>query len=189
VLLHRLLRSAAPLTLTFALALVSTADAQRRVDETNADYQRRTNDEARRNAERAAEMQSDANRPNERSSSGADAGVRSYIENLRNQAEQEKSRKQRQDAAIARQLADERARSAEASAERMARTNLVAERNRQRMLSGFATSSRSMHAASDNGKAITALVYFNYWFPELAEQARAWMPVDALNPGDRTEAA
>lgn len=187
--LLRLSRPAAPLALTFGLVLVSTADAQRRPDETNADYQRRTNEEARRSAERAAEMQRDANRPNERSSSGADAGVRSYIENLRNQAEQEKARKAGQDAAAARQLAEERTRAAQAAAERTARTTLVAERNRERLLQGFATSSRSMHVASDNGKAITALVYFCYWFPELAEKAQAWMPIDALNPGNRTEAA
>lgn len=187
--LLRLLSPSAALALTITLGLVSTAHAQRRVDETNADYQRRTNEEARRSAERAAEMQRDANRPNARPSSGADAGVRSYIENLRNQAEQEKARKERQDAAAARQLAEERALAAQASAERAARNKLTAERNRQRMLSGLTASSRSMHIAADNGKAITALVYFNYWFPELAEQARAWMPIDALKPDDRTEAA
>lgn len=182
-------RPAALFALAFATAVAPQADAQRRPDETNADYQRRTNEEARRNAERAGNMQRDANRPNERAGSGADAGVRGYIENLRQQAEQEKARQAGQNAAAARQLAEERARAAQSAAERAARTQLVAERNRERLLRGFATSSRSLHLETDNGKAITALVYFGTWFPDLAEQAKAWMPIDALQPGDRTEAA
>lgn len=150
--------------------------------------QRRLNEEARRNAERAEAMQRDANRPNERGTSAADALGRTYADQWKNQAEREKARKAAQDAAVAQSRADELARRERLSAEQAARQAKFTQRTQERLHRGLAATLTAVRQGDRGAEALIPLLYFNQWFPALAEATGSWAAIDQLAPGNRTAA-
>lgn len=158
----------------------SVVHAQPRPDETEADYQRRTLEEAREAARREDAGRADAAGSNQAGGSYADQLGRQYADQWAQQAamekEQEAARKRAQQ-----QLEHERARQREEAAQ-AARLrfvlNTLAEKQRlawmgERVSIGFSTSLNRFRTGKADADDLLKLLMFASWFPQQAEESGA----------------